>query len=236
MIVIPAVDILGGKCVRLRQGDYSSPTVYVNDPVTAAVRWEKEGARLLHIVDLDGAKTGKIMNYNTIVKIAKNVNIPIQVGGGIRREEDIEQLLKTGTQRVVLSTGALEDKDYLKRLIEKYSDRIVVALDVKGSYLVKRGWIKKTMREVLTTAREFKKLGVERFIYTDTIKDGMMTAPDYSKIERLLMAVKVPIIVSGGISSAAHISTLRKLGVEGVIVGKALYEGVLIFKEINNVN
>lgn len=235
MIVIPAIDIRNGRCVRLRQGDFTDETIY-GDPVLMAKKWESEGARLLHIVDLDGAKSGQLANFDVIDQIIANVGIPVQVGGGIQSERVVTKVLKAGANKVVIGTLALEDESTLKRLIDQYSEQIIVSLDSKNGKLAKRGWLEDTTMDLVETAKALERLGAKQFIYTNVLKDGTLTQPDYQGIGTLLKSVKTPLIVAGGISSVADIKKLKKMGVEAVIVGKALYEGKVDLKEANNVS
>lgn len=235
MVVIPAVDIKNGKCVRLKQGNFNDETVYSGDPVTVAKRWESEGARILHVVDLDGAKNGMVTNFDVIAKILEIVKIPVQVGGGIQNREILEMLLSTGVDKVILGTLALENEDLLNKLLEEFADQLIVALDSRDGKLTKKGWQENTEKDLLITAQKLEKLGVKKFIYTNVLKDGTLTKPDYSEIEVLVQTIKVPIIVAGGVSSIADIKNLKSLNVEAVVIGKALYEGKIDLKEAINV-
>lgn len=232
MIILPAIDMLAGKCVRLTQGKFQDEVVYSEDPVAMAKRWESEGAPMLHLVDLDGARNGKLTNLDTIKQILNSVGIPAQLGGGIRDERTVEMVLDLGVRRVVIGTAALEDENFLRGLVNKYSSRIVVALDAKKGKLVKRGWQEKTDKDILETAQRLKELGVARFVFTDVIKDGTLTTPNYPLIALLLERVDAHILVAGGISSSAQIKKLKSMGVEGAIIGKALYEGKVDLKEV----
>jgi phosphoribosylformimino-5-aminoimidazole carboxamide ribotide isomerase len=223
--VIPAIDILGGKCVRLKQGRYENPVVYSLDPVEVAKRWESEGAVRLHIVDLDGARGGTPENLEIIKSIIKEVKIPVQVGGGMRTFSIISELLSFGADRIVLGTTAINNPNLLTTLCEKFNDRIIVAIDAKGRYAAAEGWAYVTKKDVLTLAKEAVKLGVRRFIYTDISRDGMLEGPNFEAISNFASSVEVPVIASGGISSKEDIDRLKEMGLEGCIVGKALYEG-----------
>lgn len=236
MIIIPAIDISNGKCVRLTQGSFDDETVYSDNPVVVAQKWEAEGAKILHIVDLDGAKSGQPVNFQIIKEIIKKVNIPVQIGGGVQSETDIIKMFSIGLDRIILGTMALENELLLKSLINKYSDKIVVSLDSKNGKLQKRGWLENTEMELVETAQKLEKLGVKRFIYTNVLKDGTLSQPDYEGIKIFINSISSPIIVAGGISSIADIKKLKIMGIEGVIVGKALYEGKFKIKEANNVS
>ncbi len=235
MLIVPAIDIKSGKCVRLTQGVFESEKVYSDNPVDMAKRWEKEGAKMLHLVDLDGAKNGTMANLKTIKNIARAVNIPVQVGGGIRDEKTIEILLEAGVSGIVLGTVALENKTLLVKLLKSYGPRIIVALDTKNGSLVKRGWLGKTGKSCLETAKEFEKLGVGKFMYTDAIKDGTLTEPNYKEIIKLKNTISTFLLVGGGVSGIDDIRKLKSIGIQGVIIGKALYEGRIDLKEAINV-
>lgn len=236
MLIIPAIDLKNGKCVRLTQGVFQSEKVYSDNPVDMAKRWEKEGAKMLHLVDLDGAKNGTMANLKTIKKIIKNVNIPVQVGGGIRDEKTIKILLDTGVSGIVLGTIALENKALLTQLLKKYSSQIIIALDTKNGNLVKRGWLGKTNKSYLQAASEFEKQGVKKFMYTDVVKDGTLTEPNYKEIIKLNKTLSVPVLIAGGISNIKDIKKLKSIGIKGVIIGKALYENRINLKEAINVS
>jgi len=236
MLVIPAIDIRNGQFVRLTQGDFDQQTVYGSDPVAMAKQWEAEGARMLHIVDLDGAKDGTSKNLPVILKIAQTLSIPIEVGGGIRTLEAVDALLSGGVSRVVLGTVALEDPDLLGKMLQTYAPKLAVALDTRKGKLVSRGWQKDLDDGLVETALKLEDLGVARFIYTDVVKDGTLTEPNYQEIEELVKRLKVPLIVGGGVSSTAAIKSLRAMNVEGVIIGKAFYEGKLDLREANDVS
>ncbi|KPJ64962.1 1-(5-phosphoribosyl)-5-[(5-phosphoribosylamino)methylideneamino] imidazole-4-carboxamide isomerase [candidate division WOR-1 bacterium DG_54_3] len=223
--VIPAIDILNGKCVRLKQGRYDAETVYSKDPVEMAKKWESEGAKRLHLVDLDGAKTGIPKNIEIIKAIAKEVNIPVQVGGGIRNLDVIQELLNIGIDRVILGTTAVKNPNLLAQACEKFGDRIAVSIDTKQGKVATEGWTQVSKKDTLTLAKEAIELGVKRFIYTDISRDGMLEGPNFEGIKNFVSQIRVPVIASGGISSEEDIKKLKETRAEGCIVGKALYEG-----------
>jgi phosphoribosylformimino-5-aminoimidazole carboxamide ribotide isomerase len=231
MQIIPAIDIKNGKCVRLTQGDFTREKIYSDDPVAIAKRWGKQGAKTLHVVDLDGAKNGNMENFETIKQIVKKVSIPVQVGGGIRNKRTVEKLLKIGVARVVLGTVALDDEEELKKTLEHFPTQIAVALDSKDGKLMKNGWVENSNEDIISVAKRLEKLGVKLFIYTDILKDGTLTKPNYDAIRNLIKNISVSLTVSGGISSVGQIRKLKNLKVEGIILGKALYEGKINFKE-----
>jgi phosphoribosylformimino-5-aminoimidazole carboxamide ribotide isomerase len=236
MLIIPAIDIKNGKCVRLTQGNFESEKVYSENPIAVAKQWQKQGAKMLHVVDLDGAKNGNLANFEIIKKIVKAINIPIQVGGGIRNKKTLEILLSTGVSRVILGTVALENEAELKNILNNFASQVAIALDTKNGKLMKQGWLKDSNKSSILTALELENLGVQRFIYTDVVKDGTLTEPNYKEIANLSENVLVPIIASGGISNINNIKQLKSIGIEGVIIGKALYEGTVNLKEAINVS
>jgi len=234
MLIIPAIDIKDGCVVRFVQGRLDKK-VYSRDPLKTAKHWVKQGARILHIVDLDGAFTGTPKNLDMVKAIVKNVFVPIQFGGGIRKIETIRQLLDMGIQRVALGTKAVSDKDFLKKAFSKFKDKIIVSVDAKNSHVLIKGWqsgYKST--DALTFASTLKNMGFKQIIYTDTLKDGTLSGPNIKTIKLLLKKTGLKLIASGGISSLDDIYKLKKLeklGLVGVIIGKALYEGKFSLSE-----
>ncbi|HUQ85485.1 MAG TPA: 1-(5-phosphoribosyl)-5-[(5-phosphoribosylamino)methylideneamino]imidazole-4-carboxamide isomerase [Candidatus Limnocylindrales bacterium] len=231
MLIIPAIDIKNGKCVRLTQGDYTREKIYNEDPVMQALQWEDRGAKMLHIVDLDGAKNGFLDNFEIIKRINQVVKIPLQVGGGIRSKKTVKRLLYCGVSRVVLGTVALENEKEMINILSEFASQIAVALDTKDGKLMKQGWLEDSDRNLIATAVRLQDLGVQRFIYTDVIKDGTMTEPNYKEIANLTKNLSVPVIASGGISDINNIIKLNSLKVEGIIIGKALYENKFNLRE-----
>jgi len=231
MEVIPAVDIKGGKCVRLYQGDYLRETVFSEDPVDVAMGWRAQGARRLHVIDLDGAAGGEVHNIAVIEAIVKRVNLPVQLGGGIRDEATVSKLLAIGIDRVILGTVAVENPELLKSLCQKYDEAIVVGIDARDGYVATRGWVKGTKTKALELGLKMADIGVRRIIYTDIKRDGTLTEPGFEAIAEMVKGVNLPIIAAGGISKLSHLRKLKELGVEGAIVGKALYTGDINLKE-----
>jgi phosphoribosylformimino-5-aminoimidazole carboxamide ribotide isomerase len=225
MDIIPAVDIRGGKCVRLYQGDYSQETVFDEDVVTAALTWYSQGARWLHIVDLDGAIVGEPQNMDVVEEIMRQSSMLIELGGGIRQEEVAGTLLRQGVSRIILGTSAIENEELIEKLCQQHGDAIAVSLDARDGKIAIRGWQKDTVVEVLELSREMVDAGVKRFVYTDIKRDGTLTEPNFDMIDRLVGEADVPVIVAGGISKLEHLHKLKELGVEGAIIGKALYTG-----------
>jgi len=232
MKIIPAIDIKNGKCVRLFQGDYNRETIYFADPVYGAQKWESQGAQMLHIIDLDGAKEGRIANMKIIKKITGAVTIPIQFGGGIRSLSSIKELRGMGISRIILGTAALEEKDLLNKAIKLYGEKIIVSLDVKNGALMKNGWVKKSKKTLLSTIEELKKRGVRSIIYTDIVKDGTLSEPNFKAIRSIKERTNMNVMIAGGISSIEQIIKLKNMDVDGVIIGRALYEGKINLKEV----
>ena len=231
MEIIPAIDLRGGKCVRLYQGDYNQETVFSEDPVDTARHWQSLGAKRLHIVDLDGAAKGEICHFAEISSIAGALKIPVQVGGGIRNMESIEKLLGAGVDRVILGTAAIENRDMVKESCQRFGGRIIAGVDARDGYAATRGWIESSKVAAVDLIKNMKSIGVERIIYTDISRDGTLTEPNFAAIEGLLAAVDVNIIAAGGISSIEHLRRLADIGVEGAIVGRAIYTGHIDLKK-----
>jgi phosphoribosylformimino-5-aminoimidazole carboxamide ribotide isomerase len=227
MYIIPAIDLRSGKCVRLIQGDYRRQINYEDDPVKQAKEFHSAGAEWLHIVDLDGAKTGKPVNTDTISSIAALGQLKIEVGGGLRDEASIKQLLDIGVERVIIGTKAVSDFEWFSRMAEKFSGKIVLGLDARGDKVVAEGWMKNTSESLLEFASKAAKPPLAAIIYTDITKDGMMTGPNLERTKALVEVARIPVIASGGVTEIADIRKLAELGVEAVIIGRALYEGTL---------
>ncbi len=234
--IIPAVDIKGGRCVRLSQGKFDTETVFSEDPIEAALKWQSLGAPRLHVIDLDGAATGELGNYEIIKEMAATIIVPIQVGGGIRNIETVVQLLKAGVERIILGTAAVENPMLVEEACHKFGESIIVGLDTRDGFISTRGWQMDTRITALEVAKNMTKLGVKRFIFTDISRDGMLTEPNFTAIYDLADALRVPVIASGGISTLTHLKIIKHLGVEGVIVGKALYTGNISLKEALAIN
>ena len=230
MILYPAIDIRGGCAVRLTQGDYERETVYDADPVDAAKRWAAEGARYLHVVDLDGAKQGRPHNLPAIARIADSVPCPIQVGGGLRNSRSVREALDAGAERVVIGTAALRDPEFLAAMLEAHGDRVVVSVDARGGKVALQGWTEATGGDVADTVAELSERGVVRFLCTEIDVDGTMDGPALDELARIGAAAPLSqIIASGGVGDLSDLQRLTDLGqahnnVEGAIVGRALYE------------
>ena len=213
------------------QGDYKQEMVFSDDPVETALRWQSLGAPRLHIVDLDGAAEGELCNLDIIKQIASVVLIPTQLGGGIRQLETVEQVLKAGIERVILGTAAVEDHKLVEEACRNFSDSIIVGVDAWEGHIAIRGWQQQTELKAAELIKSMVQLGVKRFIYTDISRDGTLTEPNFTAIFELVNTIRQPIIAAGGISSLNHLRMLKQLGVEGAIVGKALYTGDINLKQ-----
>ncbi|MEN2995374.1 MAG: 1-(5-phosphoribosyl)-5-[(5-phosphoribosylamino)methylideneamino]imidazole-4-carboxamide isomerase [Thermodesulfovibrio sp.] len=232
MHIIPAIDLKDGKCVRLRQGKFNDVTVYYEKPEEAALRWYQEGAKILHVVDLDGAKEGKIRNLSSIKKIREVFKGEIEVGGGIRRFEDIEMLFSLGIDRVILGTVAVKSQDFVKEACERFPHKIIISIDAKDGYVAVKGWLELTEIKATKLALKMQDYGIWGIIYTDIMRDGMLTGPNTEAIRALVEVVKVPVIASGGISSLEDIKKLSEIpNLWGIITGKAIYSGAISLKE-----
>ncbi len=226
--IYPAVDIKGGHCVRLLQGRADQATVYGTDPVAMARHWEEQGARALHVVDLDGAFEGRSVQYELVIRVIRALTIPVQVGGGLRTDEDVARLLDAGAFRVVLGTRAWAAPDEVRRLVERYGDKIAVGIDARGGRVQVKGWTETTDVRAVDLARQADEIGVQTIIATDTATDGMLKGTNTHAVDEICMAVRGGVIASGGISSITDVAALRALdraNLVGAIVGKAIYEG-----------
>jgi phosphoribosylformimino-5-aminoimidazole carboxamide ribotide isomerase len=232
MIIYPAIDVKDGKCVRLAQGKFNDVTVYSDDPVDMALKWEKLGAEYLHIIDLDGARTGKPGNIATISEMAVKLAIPVQVGGGIRSIETIEIVLCKGIQRVILGTSAVNDPELVKRALKTFGENVVIGIDARNGKVAIEGWEKTSDLTAVDFAKRMEDLGAKTIIYTDIARDGMLSGPNLKAMEEMVKAVGVNVIASGGVSKLEDIKNLKEIGMPGVIVGKALYTGDVDLKEV----
>jgi len=235
MIIIPAIDLKDGCVVRLFQGKLDDKKVYSKDPIKTAKHWARQGAGLIHIVDLDGASTGTPINLGIVEAIAKEVNVPLEFGGGVRKIETIKKILDSGISRVVLGTKAAQDSDFLIEAFKKFKDRIIVSIDAKDGKVLIKGWQESyASLDALVLAKEIKKIGFNEVIYTDVSKDGTLTGPNIKAIKILIKETGLNVIASGGISCLEDIKKLKQLeksGVTGIIVGKAMYEGKFTLTE-----
>jgi len=236
MVIIPAIDIKDGRCVRLRQGDMNDVTVFSDDPVGVAAHWLAQGARRLHLVDLNGAAAGRPRNETVIREIVKRVGgqIPVQLGGGIRDLDTVERYLDAGVSQIIVGTAAVKNPGFLQDACAAFAGHIIAGLDAKDGKVAVEGWSKMTGHDVLDLAKKFEDYGVESIIYTDIGRDGMLTGVNIRATVRLARELRVPVIASGGLTSLADVKALCEVeseGVMGVITGRALYQGTLDFKQ-----
>lgn len=234
MLIIPAIDLRDGRCVRLVQGAKGTETIYSDEPVEMARRWEELGAQYLHVVDLDGAFTGSPQNLDIIGEMVRNVNIPLQLGGGIRTYETVEEILSLGVRRVILGTAAISSPDLVSRCTENFGEHIVVGIDGRDGFVAIEGWETTVESTVEQLAQQIASLGVKRIIFTDTRRDGTLKGPNLEATKCIAEKSGLKIIASGGVSSIEDLhalKTLKPYGVEGVIMGKALYSGAINLKE-----
>jgi phosphoribosylformimino-5-aminoimidazole carboxamide ribotide isomerase len=230
--IIPAVDIRGGRCVRLDQGDYARETVFADDPVEVARHWASMGATRLHVVDLDGAKDGVPRNEDVIWRVIEASPAPVQVGGGNRSIDVIDRYLKTGADRVAIGTAAVKDQTMLVNALALFGDRVMVGVDARDGMVATEGWLETSELRALDLIRQLSEFGVRRIFYTDISRDGMLGGPNFPAIQEVVehaagLPSPMAVIASGGVSEIEHIRRLKMIGVEGAIVGKALYTGAL---------
>jgi phosphoribosylformimino-5-aminoimidazole carboxamide ribotide isomerase len=225
--IYPAIDIRGGKCVRLRQGDFAQETVFGDDPVAVARRWVEQGADRLHLVDLDGAKQGRPVNGEVIQAIAKAANVPCQLGGGLRTETDLREVFGWGIERAILSTRALLDPIWFRSACELFPKRIVLGLDARHGKVATHGWLELSERCAVELAREAAAWPIAGIVYTDISRDGTLEGPNFEAYREMLAGVRVPVFASGGITTLENIRELARLGVAGCVIGRSLYEGRL---------
>ena len=232
MLIIPAIDIKGGKCVRLTQGKMNAETVYSENPVEIAKRWEESGAKLIHLVDLDGAIEGIPKNQETIKKIIQSIKTPVEVGGGIRDLKVIHDYLgMKGVQRVIIGTIAQENPEFTEKVCKMFPKSIAVGIDAKDGIVATRGWVKVTQEKAILLAKRLEGLGVSCIIYTDIARDGMLSGPNVKATKEIVHSVNIPIVASGGMSSVKDIESFKGVALEGIIIGKALYTGDIDLKQ-----
>lgn len=234
MDVIPAIDLLEGRCVRLYQGDYAQSEVFDENPIAVARQWVDQGAQWLHLVDLDGAKVGNPVNSETIAAIVRAVNVPVQVGGGLRTRDSIASLLKLGVRRVILGTVAVEQPELVAQVCREFPGQIVIGIDARNGKVATRGWLETSEVEAIDLAQQMQQAGASAIIYTDIYRDGTMQGPNREALRSLAEAIEIPVIASGGISSVRdllRLMSLETVGVTGAIVGRAIYTGAISLKE-----
>ena len=220
--------------MRLFQGDYKKETVFNDDPLKVALQWQSMGASRIHMVDLDGAKSGDSVNYNIIKSIASTVKVPTQLGGGMRTLETISRVLQAGVARIILGTVAVENPDLVKQACSLYPQAVIVSIDARDGIVATRGWLQGTTLKAVDLAKEMLKLGVPRFIYTDIKRDGTLTGPNLEALSELMRITGKPVIAAGGVSNLDNLKDLKRIGVEGAIIGQALYTGNIDLKEALN--
>lgn len=225
MQLIPAIDLRGGQCVRLVQGDYDRETVFGDDPAAMAARWVAEGAERLHLVDLDGAKVGRPVNVEAVRSILSVVNVPCQIGGGIRDDKTAEAWLEAGIERVIVGTQALKDPRWFRALIERFPNRVVLGLDARDGLVATDGWLDVSSVVAVSLAEQFDDLPLAAVVYTDIACDGMLEGPNLRATRALAERIRTPVIASGGVGSLEDLDRLAELPIAGCIVGRALYEG-----------
>jgi phosphoribosylformimino-5-aminoimidazole carboxamide ribotide isomerase len=224
VLILPAIDLRGGQCVRLRQGDYSQETVFGSDPAVIARRWVAQGASYLHIVDLDGAKQGRPINGDSVRAIVGAIQVPCQLGGGLRTEADIAEVIGWGVERVVIGTKALKDPSWFETVCRRFPGRIVLGIDARAGKVATEGWLETSERAAVDLARECAQWPLAAIVYTDINRDGMLEGPNLDSLRQMASAVDVPVIASGGVTTLADIKRLAQLPLAGCIIGRALYE------------
>lgn len=232
MLVIPAIDLKEGQCVRLFQGKRDAVTTYSNDPVATAKKWESYGAELIHIVDLDGAFTGNQANFDAIIKIRQSIKIALQVGGGIRNMENITNLFAAGIERAIIGTAAIEDPEFVKSSCSRYPGRVIIGIDAKEGMVAIKGWEEVTSLDAREVAGHLEVAGAAGIVYTDVARDGTLSGPNIEAIRKMVESVSIPVIAAGGVSNIEDIKNLMQIkNLWGVITGKAIYSGSLDLKE-----
>ncbi|MCU0962613.1 MAG: 1-(5-phosphoribosyl)-5-[(5-phosphoribosylamino)methylideneamino]imidazole-4-carboxamide isomerase [Pirellulaceae bacterium] len=231
MEIWPAIDLRGGKCVRLRQGDYAQETVYDDDPAAVARRWVAAGARQLHLVDLDGARDGQLANRGSVAAILRAIDVPCQLGGGVRDEATLVDLLGLGLTRLVVGTQVLRDPDWVRRMCRAYPERVVVGIDARQGYVATDGWRATSRTRAVDVARQWAGEPIAAIVYTDIARDGMLAGPNVEAMAELASAVAVPVVASGGVTTVDDVRRLATTGVAGCIIGRSLYEGTVTLGE-----
>ncbi len=231
MQIWPAIDLRGGKCVRLQQGDYNRETVFGDDPAEMAQRWVDDGAQFLHLVDLDAARDGQLANRQAVSAILKFISIPCELGGGIRDEATIRSWLDAGLSRLVVGTKALKEPEWFQRMCALFPGKLALGLDARDGYVATDGWLETSRVRATDLARQFSHLPLVSIVYTDIARDGMLSGPNFDGVAEMKAAVAVPVIASGGVTTVDDIRRLARIGVAGCIVGRTLYDGKLTVAE-----
>ncbi len=232
MIIYPAIDLRAGQCVRLRQGDFQQETVYGNDPGEMALHWQSQGAQALHLVDLDGAKSGRPTNLEALRSIRQAVTIPLQVGGGLRTETDLNTIFDIGIERAIIGSKACKQPAWLGLMARRFPNRILLGLDAKNGLVATEGWLEVSSIDALDLAKQVSSLPLAGIIYTDIAKDGMMAGPNWEGLAEMARATTLPVIASGGVTTADDVHRLRQMNLAGCIIGRALYEKTIDLKQI----
>lgn len=231
MQIWPAIDLRGGRCVRLQQGDYQRETVYGDDPAAMARHWVAEGGQCLHLVDLDGARDGRLINLPAVEAIMAAAGVPCELGGGIRDESAIRQMLEAGLSRVVIGTKAFRDPDWFARMCRQFPGRLALGIDARDGRVATDGWLATSDTSAVDLARRFERQPLAALIYTDIATDGMLAGPNLEAVARMQQAVALPVIASGGVTTAGDVAALAGIGLSGCIIGRALYERKLTLAE-----
>lgn len=227
MILFPAIDLKDGNCVRLIQGDFQQSQTFSEQPVETALKWQQQGAEWLHLVDLDGALTGRPENRKVVGEIVKALSIPVQLGGGIRSMAYAEDMLSLGVTRIILGTSALADEKFTKSVIQAYPTRVAVSLDAKNGFVAVKGWTEVTNKKAVEVANHLASYGLTTIVYTDIAKDGMMSGPNFEELMVMQQETGLDLIASGGVSTPQDVAKLSAMGLYGAIIGKALYTGAI---------
>jgi phosphoribosylformimino-5-aminoimidazole carboxamide ribotide isomerase len=227
----PAIDIRGGKCVRLKQGDYGRETVFADDPAAMARHWVELGAKCLHLVDLDGAREGWPVNFSSVREIVKTSGVPCELGGGIRDEETIRTLLDLGLSRLVIGTLALKQPNWFRDQCQKFPGRLVLGIDARGGFVATEGWLETSTMPAVDLAKQFAREPIAAVVYTDIATDGMLAGPNVAEMTAMQQAVDWPVVASGGVTTWADVESLADAGLAGCIIGRALYEGTITLPE-----
>ena len=236
MILFPAIDIRDGKCVRLIQGDYDQEVIYHDSPSEMAKEWEKQGATYIHVVDLDGARSGNALNRTAIREIVRSVSIPVQVGGGVRDMGSVEAHINSGVSRVIIGTAAIEKPQFVEKAVASYGEKIAVSIDARNGLVATNGWTETSDVKAVDLLNRLAKVGIETVVYTDILKDGMMQGPNFDELRLMNDASKIDIIASGGVSTENDVKRLEQMGLYGAIIGKALYEGSISLEQLLEVH
>lgn len=231
MQIWPAIDLRGGKCVRLKQGDYKQETVYGDDPAAMARRWVSEGAKFLHLVDLDGARDGSGANLAAVEAILAAVDVPCELGGGVRDEATISRLLQMGLEKLIVGTNALKEPEWFRAMCHKFPRRLALGIDARNGMVATDGWLETSSLPALELARQFANEPLAAIIYTDIARDGMLQGPNLPAMKEMRDAVDVPVIASGGVTNREDVFQLARVGMHGAIIGRAIYEGTLQLSE-----